>query len=59
MHRGVRQPAPGASPVCGMALLPVGTRFAIVRHMLSNPMHIAVMAAVMVALMATLMMLLR
>jgi hypothetical protein len=59
MHRSVRQPTPGACPVCGMALLPEGTRFAIVRHMLSNPMHIAVMAAVMVALMATLMMLLR
>ncbi len=59
MHHTVRQPAPGACPVCDMALLPEGTRFAIVRHMLSNPMHIAVMAAVMVALMATLMMLLR
>lgn len=59
MHRSVRQSAPGACPVCSMALLLEGTRFAIVRHMLSNPMHIAVMATAMVAFMATLMMLLR
>jgi hypothetical protein len=59
MHRAVRQSAPGACPTCGMALLPEGTRFAIVRHMLSSPMHIAVMAIVMVAIMAALMMMLR
>ena len=59
MHRTVRQPAPGVCPVCGMALLPEGTRFAIVRHMLSSPMHIAVMAAVMVAIMAALIMMMR
>ena len=59
MHRAVRQPTRGVCPVCGMALLPEGTRFAIVRHMLSSPMHIAVMAVVMVAIMAALMMMLR
>jgi Heavy metal binding domain len=59
MHKEVRQPGPGKCPHCGMALLPEGTRFAIVRHMLSSPMHIAVMAAVMVALMAAAMMMLR
>ena len=59
MHRTVRQPMPGVCPVCGMALLPEGTRFAIVRHMLSSPMHMAVMAAVMVAIMAALMMMMR
>ncbi len=58
MHRAVRQPVPGVCPACGMALLPEGTRFAIVRHMLSSPMHIAVMAVVMVAIMAALMMML-
>ena len=56
MHKAVRQPNPGSCPVCGMALMPEGTRFAIARHMLSSPMHIAVMGAVMVALMAALMM---
>jgi len=59
MHRSVRQQTPGVCTVCGMALLPEGTRFAIVRHMLSSPMHIAVMAAVMVAIMAVLMMMMR
>jgi len=59
MHYAVRQATPGACPKCGMALLPEGTRFAIVRHMLSSPMHIAVMAVVMVALMAAMMMMLR
>jgi hypothetical protein len=39
-----------------MALLPEGTRFAIVRHMLSSPMHIVIMAAVMLAIMAAAMM---
>jgi hypothetical protein len=42
-----------------MALLPEGTRFAIVRHMLSSPMHIAIMAVVMVAIMAGVMMMTR
>lgn len=59
MHHTVRQATPGACPTCGMALLPEGTRFAIVRHMLSSPMHVAVMVAVMVAIMAALMMMLR
>jgi hypothetical protein len=39
-----------------MALLPEGTRFGMLRHMLSSPMHIVIMAAVMVALMAAAMM---
>lgn len=56
MHRAVRQSTPGTCPTCGMALLPEGTRFAIVRHMLSSPAHIAVMAVVMVTIMAALMM---
>jgi hypothetical protein len=59
MHADVRQAGPGKCPQCGMALLPEGTRFAMVRHMLSNPMHLVVMAAVMVALMAAAMMMLR
>jgi hypothetical protein len=37
-----------------MALVPEGTRFALLRHMMT-PLHIAIMAAVMVAIMAALM----
>ena len=56
MHSDVRQPGPGKCPHCGMALMPEGTRFGMVRHMMSSPMHRMVMAAVMVALMAAVMM---
>ncbi len=59
MHREVRQPNPGQCPKCGMNLLPEGTRFALLRHMAGNPLHLAVMAAAMVALMAAAMMMLR
>jgi hypothetical protein len=57
MHSGVRQPGPGKCPECGMDLLPEGTRFALLRHMTSNPLHLVVMAAVMLAIMAAVMML--
>jgi Heavy metal binding domain len=59
MHKDVHRAGPGKCPHCGMALLPEGARFAIVRHMMSSPMHLVVMGAVMVALMAAAMMLLR
>lgn len=59
MHRDVHQQGPGKCPNCGMALLPEGTRFALLRHMTSSPLHIAVMAALMLALMAAAMMMLR
>jgi hypothetical protein len=41
-----------------MALLPEGTRFALLRHMASRPWHLAGMLALMLALMAAVMMLL-
>ena len=56
MHSDVREVAPGKCPKCGMTLLPEGTRFALLRHMVSRPFHIAIMAALMVALMAAAMM---
>jgi hypothetical protein len=59
MHADVRQPGPGKCPKCGMALQPEGTRFGLLRHMISSPLHLAVMAAVMLALMAAAMMLMR
>jgi hypothetical protein len=42
-----------------MSLVPEGTRFALLHHMLGNPLHLAVMAAVMIAIMAGAMMLMR
>lgn len=56
MHKDVRQASPGKCPHCGMALLPEGARFGMLRHMLSSPMHIVVMLAAMAALMAAAMM---
>ena len=59
MHADVRQSSPGKCPKCGMALLPEGAKFGMLRHMMSSPLHLAVMAAVMIALMAAAMMMLR
>ena len=42
-----------------MELLPEGTRFALLRHMISNPLHLVVMAAVMLGLMVVAMMMMR
>ena len=49
MHSGVRQPGPGKCPECGMDLLPEGTKFGLLRHMFSSPLHIAVMVGVILA----------
>jgi hypothetical protein len=59
MHSSVRQPRPGQCPECGMALVPEGTRFAILRHMISSPLHLAAMLGLMVAVMVVAMMLMR
>jgi hypothetical protein len=56
MHAGVRAPGPGTCPHCHMQLMPEGTRFGILKHMMSSPMHIAVMVLVMLAAMALVMM---
>ena len=56
MHSDVRQAAPGKCPKCGMALLPEGTRFGMLRHMIKSPLMVAIMVAVMVAIMAAIMM---
>lgn len=58
MHSNVRQPAAGKCPKCGMDLLPEGTRFAMFRHMVKNPVMLTVMVLVMAAIMAAVMMLL-
>ena len=59
MHGAVRRQGPGTCPTCGMALLPKGTRFALLRHMASSPLHVIVMLAGMAALMAAAMTLMR
>lgn len=59
MHSHVRQAGPGKCPKCGMDLFPEGTRFALLRHMISNPLHLIVMAALMVAIMAAAMLMMR
>ncbi len=46
MHPHVRDSGPGKCPKCGMALLPEGTRFALLRHMMT-PLHLSIMVAVM------------
>jgi hypothetical protein len=59
MHSEVRQPYPGKCPRCGMNLIAEGTRFGLLRHMFSSPLHIVVMVGVMIAIMAAAMMLMR
>lgn len=59
MHAEVRAAQPGTCPHCHMKLVREGTRFAILRHMTSSPLPIVVMVAVMLALMAAAMMLMK
>ncbi len=57
-HPDVRLPSPGECPTCGMALLPEGTRFGLLRHVFSSPLHLAIMTLVMLAAIAAVMVLL-
>ena len=62
MHAEVNQAIPGVCPECGMDLVPEGTRFGMLRHMLSMPRHMLrrpwmlVVMVVAMAIMAVLMM---
>ena len=56
MHSDVRESAAGQCPHCGMRLVQEGTRFGFLRHMFGSPLHIVVMVAVMLAVMAAAMM---
>ncbi len=56
MHPKVRQPNSGKYPKCGMDLLPEGTRFGMLRHMIKSPLMVIIMVAVMVAIMVAIMM---
>jgi hypothetical protein len=59
MQIAARQAAPGKCPRCGMVLLPEGTRFGLLRHMIGSRLHLVVMGTLMVVLMSTAMMLMR
>jgi Heavy metal binding domain len=56
MHADVRHPNPGKCEKCGMDLILEGARFRLIRHMISNPLHLAVMVAAMLLLMVAFMM---
>jgi hypothetical protein len=56
MHSEVRQESPGKCPKCGMDLVPEGTRFGMLRHMMKSPLMVIIMVAVMLAIMAAIMM---
>ena len=59
MHSDIRQPSPGKCTKCGMNLVPVGTRFALLRHMVGRPLHLAIMVVLMAVVMAVTMMLMK
>jgi hypothetical protein len=55
MHSDVRQSEPGSCPKCGMGLLPEGTRFALLRHIMTAR-HLGIMLAGMLIIMVAVMM---
>jgi len=55
MHRDEQEPNSGKCSKCGMELLPEGTKFAMLRHMVKSPVMIIVMAAIMIAAMVIVM----
>ena len=59
MHSDVHRPNPGKCPKCGMELVPEGTRFAMLQHVINNPVMLTIMAAIMVGLMAAAMIMMR
>jgi hypothetical protein len=59
MHSDIRQHDPGICPKCRMALMPEGTRFGIIRHMMSSPLHLFGMLVLMIVVMAIGMMFMR
>ncbi|HWD21492.1 MAG TPA: heavy metal-binding domain-containing protein [Burkholderiales bacterium] len=56
MHREVRGRAAGKCPRCGMALVPEGARFGLLRHIARSPLMVVVMLLVMVAVMVMMLM---
>jgi hypothetical protein len=56
MHPSAHQAAAGKCPKCGMALLPEGTRFGLLRHIVKSPRMLVIMLVAMLVLMAAFMM---
>ena len=56
MHTDVKASEASKCPHCGMRLVRPDARHPLLRHMLSSPLHIALMVAVMLAVMAAVMM---
>jgi hypothetical protein len=59
MHADVRESAPADCPKCGMKLVAADSRFPLLAHMMSRPLHLAAMIVLMLAVMAGAMMLMR
>jgi hypothetical protein len=59
MHADVRMSGAGDCPICGMTLVAEDTRFPMLKHVASRPLHIAVMLAAMAVVMVAAMMLTR
>ncbi len=59
MHSEVRSTDLGKCPKCGMALVPEGSRFPFIQHVMSRPLHVAIMLVLMIAVMAAAMMVMR
>lgn len=55
MHPTVRQAHPAKCPKCGMALVPEGTRFAMIRHMMQRPLLLVLMVLMMVVMIVVMM----
>jgi len=59
MHTDVKASEASKCPRCGMRLVPQGAKYPLLRHMLSSPLHIAIMVAAMLFVMAAAMMMMR
>jgi hypothetical protein len=59
MHTDVKASGASKCPRCGMKLMPQNARHPFLQHMLSSPLHIGIMIAALLALMAGAMLLMR
>jgi hypothetical protein len=59
MHSEVRKTDLGKCPKCGMVLVAEGSHSPFIQHVMSRPLHAAVMLVLMIAVMAAAMMAMR
>jgi hypothetical protein len=55
MHRAVRQLGAGKCPHCGMALVREGSKWGLMRHMASRPLHLVIMVLMFIVMAAVMM----